>query len=105
MMIDLGKKSSGIECCKPSEDTKDKKYYPSLYIDGKEMNISKEMFGKDVEIKAIVRVKGESKRTDEKGKITGSVDLEFRKIDFGNQIKEKSISEAIIDAMDDEEEK
>ena len=105
MMIDLGKKSGGVECCKPSEDTKDKKYYPGLYIDGKEIDIPAELFGKDIEIKAVVRVKGQSQRTDEKGKISGSVDLEVRKIDFGNHSKEKSIGEAVLAALKEDEKK
>jgi hypothetical protein len=103
MMIDLGKKSDSVPSCVKSEDAKDKKYYPGLYIDGKDFDVPKEKFGKDIEIKAIVRVKAVTQRKNEKGELTGSVELEFRKIDFGDHSKDKSIGEAIMDAMDEED--
>lgn len=103
MMIDLGKKSGGTECCKPIEDKKEKKYYPTLYIDTKSIEIPKSSFDKDIEIKAIIRVKSQTIRKDDNGTTSGSIDLEVRKIDFG--VEEKSIRESMMDTLEDEDEK
>lgn len=101
-MIDLGKKIEQGKCCSPVEDKSDKKYYPNLYLNGKNFDIPKKLFNKDIEVKCIVRVKRQTQEKNDKGELSGSLDLEVRKIDFGSHSQEKSIGEAIVEAMDEE---
>ena len=98
-MIDLGKMpEKHNDCCGPIEVDKKKKpekYYPSSYMDDVgNIDIDKLPIDKDIEIRAVIRIKSATKRIrkdkeEQGGKTSVDINYETRSIDFSPGSKKK----------------
>ena len=81
---------------------KKEKYYPSSYIDDiKGIEIKPEMMDKDMEIKAIIRIKSANTRVKKDKDPTTDVNFEIRSIDFSPGGKKKETSTDLQDAIEE----
>lgn len=80
-------------------DVSDKKHYPSTTIETDEyFKIPQSVIEKDIPVKMIVRICRKTDEIDKKGAKT-TLQLEFRKIDFGAAL-DQTIEQDIIDAIE-----
>lgn len=81
-MIDAGVKHKGFDVCAPlRSETKDKKYYPSLYLSDKEAPMLKDCSAGDIKKMVIeVKVTSVSSRDSEHDGKRSDYSLEIRKI-------------------------
>jgi len=83
-MIDLGKKSEVSGAIAESKPEKNKVYYPSFYIDGRELDLDDDMAGEVINAKVKLRVNriGSNVNEDKKKRMDVSFDvmgIEFEK--------------------------
>lgn len=99
MKIDLGSKPYEGETAMPSPGkAKHVPYYPSTEIEDEDVPV--DILGKDIKCEVTIRVtRAEIKK--EAGKPTKkSFRIEFRKVDFGDKLKDQDVQDDITDAIE-----
>lgn len=99
--IDLGRKPSEV---KPMSSSGNKSYYPSLYIDNKDINIEQADVGKIITAMVKLKVNSIEKRAT-KDKKTYSCSFDVLGINFNKKkmVDIKSASEFDLDQLEEEE--
>lgn len=100
MKIDLGSKPYGEATASPSIGKKEKHvpYYPSASIEDED--IPTDLLGKDIKCEVTIRLT-RAEISKEAGKDTKKrFSIEFRKIDFGNELKDQDVQDDITDAIE-----
>jgi len=98
-MIDLGRKSNNGPI--DVREEKEHIFYPSVYISDLkgDVPVDADMMNKDLNVKAVVRITGLNKNTNEDGERT-SIDLEVRKIEFEGDSETNDLQDAIAEGLD-----